>query len=315
MRRLPPLALVFAVFAADSGFAADVGVRIRFGLNDTGNTVWDGKASVSPGTIERIDGWRFQEADHVVSQSSWKASTRPLTVRRSNNPKKNAKKKAGAGMADNGVFLVLTGVTEASIVKVETKQGDFQFRLSDLSYGKVLEPLKGAVDVERVAATRPLTSRRDDDDFPALAVAADGTAAVAWISFTPGIDRDERSRTLTSAPTDFSFLAQRPGGDRLWLRTQRSGGWAEPLAITPAGRDLYKCAVAIDGRGQTWVFWSENTSWPAKPLANFEMFAASVGDGKVSAPIKLSDSPGTDLSPVATTDAGGRVWLAWQAAR
>jgi hypothetical protein len=131
MRYFTPLALVFAFVAITPVFAADVGVRIRFGLTDTGNTVWDGNASVSPGTIERIDGWRFQEADRVVDQRSWKASTRPLTVRRSNNPKKAAKKKkAGAGMADNGIFLVLTGVAAAAGGNIDTKQGDLHVSVS-----------------------------------------------------------------------------------------------------------------------------------------------------------------------------------------
>lgn len=318
MRHLACLALLLAASLASSAFAADAGFRIRFGLNDTGNTTWDGTVAVSPGAVERIDGWRFQESDQVLGTTGWKASTRILTVRRGNNPKKNAKKKtAGTGlMADNGVFLVLTGVTEASVVKVETKQGNFQFRLADIPYGKVAEELKGAVDIERVAASRPLTSKRDDDDFPALAVAPDGGAAVAWVSFTPGLDRDERSRTWSSAPKDFSFLAKPVGGDRLWLRTQRPGGaWSDPIAVTTGGGDLYKCAVAIDGRGRTWIFWSENTSFPTRPLANFEIFAASYADGKVSAPIKLTDAAGTDLTPVATTDAAGRIWLAWQGAR
>src|SRR4029077_18866292 len=50
-------------------------------------------------------------------------------------------------------------------------------------------------------------------------------------------------------------------------------------------------------------------------LANFDIFAASVADGKVSAPTKISDVAGSDISPVATTDAAGRVWVAWQGAR
>src|SRR5687767_13054969 len=106
MPRYTSLILTFALGALSPGFAADVGVRLRFGLNDTSNTTWDGSVSVAPGSIERIDGWRFQEADRVIDQRSWKASTRPVTMRRSNNPKKMAKKKAAAGMADNGVFLV-----------------------------------------------------------------------------------------------------------------------------------------------------------------------------------------------------------------
>ncbi len=301
---------------ASTTFAADLGVRIRFGLTDAGNKVWDGNVSVSPGTVERLEGWRFQESDAVLSPTSWKASTRPLTARRSNNPKKNAKKKGlGSNMADNGVILVLTSVTDASVVKVETRQGKFEFRLSEIPYGKVLERLNGAVDVERVAATRPLTSQRDDDDFPAIAVAPNGDASVAWVAFTPGLDRNARARQLERAPTDFSYLATPPGGDRLWLRTQKNGAWSEPVAITTSGRDIYKCAVAIDGNGRTWVFWSENISYPATPLANFEIFAASVVAGKVSAAVKLSDIAGSDLSPVATVDSSGRIWVAWQAAR
>jgi hypothetical protein len=308
------IVVLCSVFAASS-FAADIGVRIRFGLTDSGNTDWSGKVSVSPGTVERIDGWRFEEADRVIDKASWQASTRPLTVRRGNAAKKKAKKKTNDSMADNGVFLFLTGATETSVVKVETKQGSFDFRLADIPYGKVVDQLKGAVDIERVAFSRAMTDKRDDDDFPALAVAADGSASLAWISFTPGIDRNERARTFTAAPKDFSFLAKSPGADRLWLRTQRNGAWSEPIAVTAGGGDLYKCAVAIDGRGQTWVFWSENTSWPKTALANFEIFAASVVNGKVSAPTKISSHAGNDVSPVAATDKAGQVWVAWQAAR
>jgi hypothetical protein len=311
---------IVALVLASVGYAADIGVRIRFGLTDTGNTVWDGSVSVAPGKVERIDGWRFQDADKVEGSSSWKANTRPLTVRRSNNPKKKAgaKQKGGANglIADNGVFLVLTDVTEQSVVKVETKQGDFTFKLADIPYGAVLERLSGNVDIERVAATRALTTKRaDDDDYPAIAAAKDGTVSVAWISFTPGLDRDERSRRLEAAPNDFSYLAKPAGGDRLWVRQQRNGTWGEPIAITSGGGDIYKCAVANDGQGATWVVWSENTSWPKAALANFEIFAASIVGGKVSSPAKLSNHPGSDVSPVAATDTAGRVWVAWQGAR
>jgi hypothetical protein len=309
------LALLLVLTAVGS-LGADAGLRIRFGLTDTGNTVWDGSISVSPGAVERIDGWRFQENDRVLDTSGWKASTRPLTVRRSNNPKTKAKKKqAGALMADNGVFVVLRDVTEQSLVQVKTPQGNFSFRLAEVGYGKVLEKLGGNVDIERVAATRPLTSQRNDDDYPALAVAADGTAYAAWISFTPGLDRDERARVWQERPADLSYLDKPPGGDQLWLRVQKAGAWSAPVALTGGGGDLYKCAVTVDGGGRAWVVWAENQSYPARPLANFEIWARSYADGKASAPIKLSDHAGNDVNPVAATDASGRVWVAWQGAR
>ena len=158
-------------------FAADVGVRVRFGLTDKEPTKWDGTISVSPGKLERIDGWRFQDGDQTQGVTGWRASTRSSTVRRSNNPKKTAKGRGGNNnMADNGVILLLTDVTDASVVKVKSAQGDFEFKLAEIGYGKFIERLKGAVDVERVAASRPLSSQRTDDDYPTLTVAPNGTA-------------------------------------------------------------------------------------------------------------------------------------------
>ena len=304
-----------ALLSAWPVFASDAGVRIRFGLTDKEPKKWDATISVSPGKIERIDGWRFQDGDAVEGQTGWKASTRPLTVRRSNNPKKAGKGKGGnANMADNGVILLLTGVDESSRVKVKSEQGDFDFQLSDISYGKFIEKLDGAVDIERVAASRPLTMGRVEDDFPALTVAPDGTTFAAWISFTPGLDRDQRAQRLEKEP-DLAQLVKEPGGDQLWLRVQKDGTWNEPVAVTQGHGDLYKCSVTVDGKGNAWVFWAENASWPKQPVANFEIKARSWSNGKLSEPVNLSENPGNDVSPVATTDGNGRVWVAWQGAR
>jgi len=310
------MSLALALTASLPLLASDIGVRIRFGLKDQAPTKWDGTITVSPGRVERIDGWRFQDGDQVQGTGGWKASSRPLSVRRSNNPKKTAKARGGGGtMADNGVLLLLTGVSEASVVKVATAQGNFDFKLADIGYGKFVEKLDGAVDIERVAASRPLTSERTDDDYPALAVAPDGTAYVAWISFTPGLDRDERARSWTTEPGDLAFLDKAPGGDQLWLRVQKGEAWGEPIALTAGKGDLYKCSVAADGRGRAWVFWAENKDWTQAGFANFEIWARSLENGKLSEPINLSANPGNDVSPVATTDAAGRVWVAWQGAR
>src|SRR6516165_12477262 len=98
------LCFSLAVVSALPALASDVGVRIRFGLTDKEPKKWDGTISVVPGKIERVDGWRFEDGDQVQGTTGWKASTRPLTVRRSNNPKKAPKGKGGnANMADNGV--------------------------------------------------------------------------------------------------------------------------------------------------------------------------------------------------------------------
>ena len=305
-----------AVMFALPTLAADIGVRVRFGLTDKAPTKWDGTITVSPGKIERLDGWRFEGPDAIEGSTGWKASSRPLAVRRSNNPAKTAAGRGGnARMADNGVILLLSDVNENSVVTVKTLQGDFTFALADITYGRFIEKLNGAVDIERVAASRPLTSGRSDDDYPALAVAADGTAFATWISYTPGLDRDERARRYQKAPADFAFLAKEPGGDQLWLRVQKGGVWSEPLPLTSGHGDLYKSSVAADGQGGAWIFWAENQNWPRQKLANFEIRARHYDHGKLSAPVNLSDNGGNDLNPVATMDASGRVWVAWQGAR
>ena len=320
------LLLVLTVFSAITlACANETGVRIRFGLTDQGNTKWDGTVTVAPGSVASIDGWRFQQLDKVEGTTGWKADTRPLTVRRTNAQKQKAgggKKKGKAAaaaegpIADNGVVLHLVDVTEDSVVSVTTEQGKFSFKLSEIPYGKVLEQLGGGVDIERTAASRALTKTRSDDDFPAVAVAPDGTTYVANVSFTPGLDRDERARTWSKAPADFAFLATPPGGDQLWLRTVKNGQPGEPIAITAGKGDIYKTALAIDGAGVVWIFWSENQAWQtvAAP-ANFEIWARSLKGGTLSAPINLSQNVASDINPVAATDKAGRVWVAWQGVR
>ncbi|HSH93751.1 MAG TPA: hypothetical protein VK968_06370 [Roseimicrobium sp.] len=320
------LCLLGLVVSFTHAQASEVGLRIRFGLTDDGNKTWDGSVSVAPGSVANISGWRFQQKDAVEGTTGWKAETRPLTVRRTNAAKKGAatqqkgKKKAAAAaaglMADNGVILRLVDVTEDSVVKVKTKQGDFDFKLSDVPYGKIAEKLNGAVDIERTAATQPISTQRTDDDFPAIAVAGDGTTYMAHVSFTPGLDRDERAKSWNQEPKDFAFLATPPGGDQLWLRIVKNGKAGEPIAVTPGKSDIYKTALALDGKGVLWIFWSENKSWQnGKGTANFEIWARSFSGGTFSEPVNLSQNAASDVSPVAATDSKGKVWVAWQGVR
>jgi hypothetical protein len=330
------LGLAIGLAVTHPAVAADVGVRIRFGLTDAEPTNWNSTIAVQPGRVTLISGWRFEQGDRASGTEGWTASTRSAVVVGRTNAKAKAKAKADAPnkakgkgqakakaaagtLADNGVLVTLSGVTEESVVSVKTPQGDFQFTLSEIPYGKYVERLDGAVEIERVAATQPLTAdRTTDDDYPSAAVAADGTIVVAYTSFTPGIDRDERSRNWQSEPADLKFLAKPPGGDQLLLRLVKDGKPGEPIAVTETGADIYKSALAIAGDGTVWVFWSQNKNYkpfPDNPTANFDIWARSYKSGKLGEPLKISDSAENDIWPVTTTDAQGRVWVAWQGAR
>ncbi|MDQ6631413.1 MAG: DUF3604 domain-containing protein, partial [Verrucomicrobiota bacterium] len=135
------------------------------------------------------------------------------------------------------------------------------------------------------------------------------------ITYTSGIDRDERAKRYEKEPTDFAFLAKESGGDQLWLRVQKNGAWSEPVPATTGHGDLYKCNVTVDEKGGAWIFWSANKSWPKKDVADFEIWARHFENGKLSEAVNLSKNAGNDVSPVSTTDAAGRVWVAWQGAR
>jgi hypothetical protein len=55
-----------------------------------------------------------------------------------------AKAKAGAtgtGLADNGILLTFADVTEDSLVSIKTEQGNFEFKFSEIPYGKFVEKM------------------------------------------------------------------------------------------------------------------------------------------------------------------------------
>ncbi len=320
---LPLCVLVSSGFAS----AGDVGLRLRLGVHDKEATDWSGTVSVAPGKVTLISGWRFAQQDKADGVKGWSCRTHPaaLDQRRSNNPNKqqnranaNANASTALPMSDTGVLISLSDVSEDSQVTVKTAKGEIAFKLSEVPLGKIMEQLGGAAEIERTAAAMPFVSdAKTDDDFPAAAVAPDGTAWVAWQSFTPGLDRSERAKSYDKEPAEMASLAKAPGGDQLWLRSVK-GASSEPLAITAPGRDIYKSAVAVDGKGTVWVFWSENSGYKAFPengAPNFDIWARSLKDGKLSEPIQISNSPESDIWPVAATDSQGNVWVAWQGAR
>ncbi|MFQ5810416.1 MAG: hypothetical protein ACE5JM_12430, partial [Armatimonadota bacterium] len=88
-----------------------------------------------------------------------------------------------------------------------------------------------------------------------------------------------------------------------------NGQASEPIPVTEPGQDLYRPAVAVDGQGRTWVFWSANAK------GNWDLYARSFQDGRGSARRRLTRDRGPDLNVAATTDGAGRVVLAWQAFR
>ncbi len=304
--RLPAFLIAIFVAASVSPAAADtVALKLRFGILDEASTNWSGKVDVHPGQVAGVRGWRFEVIDEVTGTGSWKARTRAdARQRRSNRP--DAKRAVKNRPLDNGVIVTLEDVTNESQVTVQTAQGGFELKLSDLPYGTFRTELGGRLEIERVAPSRELTAGPGNDDFPAAAVDGQGRTHVAWVRFSRAHPERPRIQQLASAPENFDPLAEPPIGDQVWLARLSASGLEQEIAITEPGRDIFRCAVAVDGTDRVWVFWAE------KRGEFFEVWARALSDGTLGAPIRISEGTGNAHSAVATTDTAGRVWVAWQ---
>ncbi len=293
------MALRFLLLLAVSASAqAAVGVRLILGLTDQNEAKWDGSAAAERARIVRVDSWRF-EGDDAIQGSSWTASTHPIRL-------------FGGGRAGrppivaNGVIVWLDGEQPDAVLSVKTAQGNFSIRLAEIPYGQTKHLLDGRVMADRIPPVARLTSSPEEQDYPAAAADRDGNLWLAYLEFRHNAEHDRLRANFTEPPKDLRAWKAPPGGDQVFVMKYSRGKWGAPVAITPAGGDLYRPAVAVDGSNRAWVFWSANEK------GNFDLFARSVANGVPGATLRLTNVPGSDIFPVAATDAKGRVWVAWQ---
>ncbi len=275
-------------------------------------TVWDGKLTVANGRVHAIRLWRKDPRDSVDG-TSWKVSTRRVV------PMSSVQRKRGylkMPIRDAALIVEVADAGPQTRLSFETAEGDFSLALRAMSPGKQAAFLKGLVQVSRVANAVTILSAPTEDDFPAAAFGPDGKLYVAYVAFTHGKDFRRRP-AIPEPPKDFAFLAQPAGGDQvllLRLDGDPSAGsgqakWTGPLPVTPPGQDVYRTALAIDGKGKAWIFWT------AKQGGAWDLYARALEGEAWSDTLQLSKDDSPDVFPVATTDSTGRVWVAWQAFR
>ena len=204
------------------------------------------------------------------------------------------------------MIVWLDGESDASELSVKTPQGAFTVKLGDIPFGKVSFALNHGAMADRVPAASqipvPPTSRTIRLR-PSIRTARYGWPM--WSFATTKITTNCALRSLRRRRI-FQALKAPTGGDQILLRKYSGGNWGETIAITDPGGDLYRPAVAVDGTGRPWVFWSANEK------GNFDVWARPVENGKPGAAVRLSTEAGSDVNPAAATDSKGRVWVAWQ---
>ncbi|HTS68867.1 MAG TPA: hypothetical protein VMO17_07770, partial [Terriglobia bacterium] len=290
------LLMILGVAGKNLYAQAPAAFRVLCGVTDATRTRWDGSLKVKDAGAVTMEGWRF-EADDSVNGNHFHFSTRP------NRQFGEAETRT---IVANGLIVTASAATDNSEFRFKTAQGDFSFLPAEVPYGKGVYKLDGRVYVDRIPVAARLTNSPEEEDYPALASGSNGDVWLAYIQFCHSADADKLRAAISEVPKDFKPYAVPTGGDQIWARKYSAGKWGDPIAVTPSGRDLYRTAVATDGNGRAWVFWSENAG------GNFNIFARAVGASGLQDQLRITREEGSDIDPVAATDAGGRVWVAWQ---
>ncbi len=284
-----------------------ISVRILLGVTDEEAIRWDGTIQASGGEIRSLEPWRFEGADGIVG-NTWHIATHVARLFQGTTP---IVTRGANPFVPNGIIANVTVPDESAELRVTTAQGDFSFRVNELAYGKPISRLSGHVSIDRIPASVQITKSPGEEDYPAAAAAPNGDVWMVYVHFRHNPEHN-RLRAAPDTPiTDFAKLKAPTGGDQILVRKFSGGVWGQAIAVTEAGADLYRPAIAIDGQGRPWVFWAQNVGWPSG-AANFEIFASLIADGKRTPKIRLSNDPGSDIDAVATTDSNGKVWVAWQ---
>src|ERR1035437_1150228 len=289
-----------SIHAATTTVAPSQSFLVILGVGDTAPTNWDGSIAVTGAAVEIVRGWRFEGTDAISGGTSWKMSTRATPSLSPPGP-----------VQENGLIVKVGASASPVKFDVTTAQGNFSFSSIDVPFGSSKTFLGGKALVAQTGAQFQLTSSSEEEDFPSMAQSGDDVY-LAYTEFVHG-DRTQATGQGTTQPiTDFAFLARPAGGDQVLLMhysvAQRT--WTGPFAVTATGEDIMRTAVAVDGQGRAWIFYCAQRS------GNFDLYARSArADGSLSAEIRLTTDPGTDLFPAAAPDSAGRRWERGQAFR
>ncbi|MBM3890062.1 MAG: hypothetical protein FJ388_13175, partial [Verrucomicrobia bacterium] len=249
----------------------------------------DGTPAKKPGTPRKGVLLTIQAADDAVvtvRTQSGEFSFRAGEVTKEGIERLDGNVRVSLGRPD---FLMATKAGKGDSGKRRKKgatatEGTPTDGATDLGRKSNLPPatIAGEIKAERV------TDGKQQSDWPAVAVTADGAAWVTWIEWN-GKDAD---RVL---------LSRRPAG----------GAWAKPLALDDGCWDHYAPAIAARGNDVV-VVWSGQRERDG----NYELYSAQVAASGLSGKVEqLTRSPHGDFNARMAADRNGNVTLVWQSFR
>ena len=283
VRLLFPLLAVPLMAAPELSGDDIASFRVRFGLNDTTQTVWDGSVSVSSGELVQLRDWHPRPENEIAPPDRWKLSTHKGVNYRVANYLHPPNTGVQEYYWTPGVIVDVRG-TDGARVRIETAQGSFEFRSREVPLGEPRQFLGGSAVVERVPPTEKLTGDEYEDDFVAILGGDSGEVWVAWVAYKDGANH---------------ILARRFDGST----------WGDVQRISDGPSDAYLVKLGRDKTGAPWFVWSNQVD------GNFDLYGRSLKSGSLTPVLRLTETPGPDAFHNLATDSAGNLWLVWQSFR
>jgi hypothetical protein len=267
-----------------------VTLEVSLGLKDKEQTMWRGEVQVTDGKVTGIE----------IAQGGVKS-----TVNGSRFSVLHRKQQTDLLPP---LLRVNLEAPPAAGVTIKAGQGEFSFKLADLPDGPA-SFLDGQASVEKLASAIRLTGPATEDDFPAMATARDGTIWMAYVEYQPGPPLVQE-RILNR---EFDSLAPSGHGDRIRLVRFDGKVWHEPQDVTEGELDVWRPTVAVNGKGEVCVAWSQKVGDDWEIFYRCYAPGGEKAEGTRWSPIvRLTRHPGSDFHVASATDSSGVVWLAWQ---
>jgi hypothetical protein len=274
-----------ATSTARAAPGARMALRIMFGDTGEREADYSGSLSLSQGRVLELIPWRFFGGDRIEGPSSWTIHTRRANMEmQPDQPRPISSPGQNQNIVPKGVTAVVDAPANATVT-IKTAHAEYTFNMTAVGGGRVAAFEDGDITVQAVPAPGRVSPEgrpgvTAEHDYPSIALARDGSAWAAWQVYENG-------------------------GDRILVAHSTPDGWSGAEPLTPPAQDLFRTAIAEDGRGRMWVVWSqrEGESW--------DLVARVNDSGRWSAARKLTNGGGPNFFHRLVRDRGGNLHLVW----
>lgn len=265
--------------------APHIAIRILFGERQERETDYSGSLTLSEGRVTKVIPWRFYGDDRILGDNAWRLVTRRGNIE---DQPDQPRPISTAGQNQNIVPKAVSAMVDApqaAMATIQTRQGTWQFRVSELNGGRTLEFENGDVVVQEVPAPERLSpafipNTPADHDYATMALSANGSAWAAWQVYENG-------------------------GDRVLVAHSTAEGWSNPEPLTPALQDVFHTSIAEDSQGRVWVVWSQREG------ENWDLVARVHQGSGWSAPRNLTGANRPNIFHKLVRDRAGNLQLIW----